>query len=127
MATRKRRSKAEIEAARKRAASARKSRLTRVHRMTVQQYDDLKSYQGGTCPICLTANGRTKALAVEHDHEVAEDCDHPIRESCIECWRGLCCGPCNQMIGRAGDDPEFFYRVIAYLTNPPARRFFHGE
>lgn len=120
-----RRTKEQMAAARKRALAARIRNLKVRHRMTLAQYEDLKDYQGGVCPLCLRANGKTKNLAVEHDHELAAECDHPVNESCIDCWRGLCCSVCNKILGHARDDPEYFYRCIAYLTNPPAQRFFH--
>jgi hypothetical protein len=116
-----RRTKAEIERAKKRRDSARKYRLKIVHHMTVEQYAGIKEFQGGVCPLCLRANGNTKALAVEHDHRIAENCDHPIDESCENCWRGITCSMCNKFLGFARDDPEFFKRFTEYLLDPPAQ------
>jgi|SRR5690242_2009491 len=111
------------------AKRARERRLERVHHMTIQQYEDLKDYQGGVCYLCRWAKGKTKALAVDHDHKRAEAmCNHdPHKESCINCWRGLLCSACNGILRTARDTVEFFKRGIEYLTRPPARRFFHGE
>ena len=97
--------------------------------MTLQQYEDLKDYQGGVCYLCRWAYGKSKNLAVDHDHQRAMDmCDHdPHKESCINCWRGLLCGSCNTILNRARSAIDFFKRGIEYLTHPPARRFFHGE
>lgn len=95
--------------------------------MTLEQYAALLLFQGGYC-MCKRANGRTKALAVEHDHKIArEQCDHPEAESCQRCWRGLCCGVCNDMLGHGRDDPAFFIRVADYLTNPPAQEWLRLE
>lgn len=75
--------------------------------ITAEQYDALYEAQGGVCAICRRANGKTKRLAVDHDHETGE-------------VRGLLCGPDNLMIGRlrvAG-----MVRALEYVHNPPARR-----
>jgi Recombination endonuclease VII len=124
-----RRTKAQIEAARKRSLSARKARLKKVHHMTLEQYEGLKAFQGGKCYLCQWATGKTKSLAVDHDHKRAREmCSHdPDKESCINCWRGLLCSPCNKLFGHARDAIAFFKRGIEYLTNPPARRFFNGD
>jgi hypothetical protein len=83
--------------------------------ITPKQYAALKAAQGGRCAVCQVATGRTKALAVDHDHEC---CPGPV--SCGKCVRGLLCGPCNQdVIGRYGIAK--LYRAIAYLLDPPAR------
>ncbi len=72
-------------------------------------YASLYAFQNGLCPLCQRATGKTKRLAVDHDHKTDD-------------VRGLLCGPCNQMLGHARDDINFFARAIAYLNNPPARR-----
>jgi hypothetical protein len=89
--------------------------------MTLEQYDELLAFQGDVCYICRRANGKTRALSVDHDHEYArEHCDHPHDESCIDCWRGLVCATCNRMLGHARDDTKVFARAIEYLLYPPA-------
>ena len=119
---RKRRTPAQMELARRRQAAARKARLKKVHRMTPEQYESLKAFQGGLCANCRRANGNTKALAVEHDHKIArEQCDHIETESCERCWRGLACSMCNKFLGFGRDDPEFFLRFYSYLIDPPAQ------
>lgn len=66
--------------------------------------------QGGRCWLCRKATGATKSLAVDHDHATNE-------------VRGRLCGPCNQFIGKLGDDPEAARRLVAYLTgDTPYRR-----
>jgi hypothetical protein len=95
---------------------ARASRLERVYSISAELYAALYEAQGGHCAFC-PATGKTKALAVDHDHAC---CNGPT--SCGKCVRGLLCGPCNQLIGRFRDDPESFRRIISYLVNPPARR-----
>ena len=117
-----RRTKAELAAAKKRALAARKRHLWIKHRMTLEQYESLKAFQGGVCPLCLRAKGISKNLAVEHDHAKARLlCEHPDIESCIECWRGLACGMCNKILGFFRDDPAMALRFYSYLTDPPAQ------
>jgi hypothetical protein len=72
-------------------------------------YESLYRFQGGYCPICRRATGKTKRLAVDHDHRTNE-------------VRGLLCSTCNQILGHARDDINFFVRAMTYLDNPPARR-----
>lgn len=75
--------------------------------MTLDEYEEIKAYQGGRCAICQRATGAYKALAVDHDHATGYD-------------RGLLCSTCNKTLGHARDDVAFFERAIQYLKNPPA-------
>lgn len=121
---RKRRTKAEMAAAQKRRESATKYRLKIRHRMTMEEYEALKEYQGGVCYICRFAKGIRRLLQVDHDHKKAKaECAHPHEESCRNCWRGLLCGTCNTMLGRARDIADVFRRAIEYLEDPPAQRW----
>lgn len=116
-----RRTKAQLEQARRRREAARKANLKARHGMTAEQYDMLLAFQQGVCYICRRATGKTRALSVDHDHAVArESCGHPHDESCIDCWRGLLCHTCNRMLGHLRDDPEAFSRAAVYLRYPPA-------
>lgn len=112
-----RRTKKEIEAAKRKSETAHKSNLKRTYGITPEEYEEIKAEQDGVCPICLRANGRTKRLAVDHDHAMVKE-GYSVRESV----RGLLCGPDNRMIGRLGDDPAALRRAADYLENPPARR-----
>ena len=129
-----RRTQAELDLARRKALAARKYHLKTKHHMTLEQYAELLAFQGGVCYTCRRANGRTKALAVEHDHKIAREVcafdprfPHPEDESCYRCWRGLACGPCNDTHAHSRDTVAFHYRCIDYLTDPPARRWLRGE
>jgi hypothetical protein len=74
-------------------------------------YWALYEFQGGKCAILrCRATGKTKALAVDHDHRCC-----PGRTSCGKCVRGLLCGPHNEMFGRNGDDPAVFRNMADYL------------
>jgi hypothetical protein len=68
--------------------------------------DYAKQYaaQGGRCALCRRATGRSRRLAQDHDHVTGLK-------------RGLLCSTCNQMLGHARDDPEFFVRSYWYLIN----------
>jgi hypothetical protein len=102
-------------------AAVKKERLARSHDVYVSKtygiplgsYALLYEAQGGQCFICRRATGRTKRLAVDHDHKTG-------------LVRGLICKPCNWLLGHSRDDPEFFDRAKAYLLNPPARKVIYG-
>lgn len=73
------------------------------------EYDRLYAAQNGTCYICTRATGKTKKLAVDHDHVTGY-------------VRGLLCGPCNKLLGHFRDDPRALVRAAFYLENPPAQQ-----
>lgn len=79
-------------------------------------YDRLYEAQGRVCALCRTATGKTKRLAVDHDHSCCSG-----KESCGRCVRGLLCGPCNDVLAVARDSADYFLGAIAYLANPPAK------
>jgi hypothetical protein len=81
--------------------------VIRTYGLAPGDYDRLYGSQNGTCALCLRATGKSKRLAVDHDHKTGA-------------VRGLLCGPCNKLIGHARDEPEFFDRAAEYLRNPPA-------
>jgi hypothetical protein len=82
-------------------------------------YWALYEFQGGRCAIFgCRATGKTKALAVDHDHSCC-----PGRTSCGKCVRGLLCGPHNEMFGRNGDDPNVFMDMADYLRFPTFLRY----
>ena len=60
--------------------------------------------QGGKCYLCgdnLPLDGDVPPF-IEHDHI----CCGPKRLGCPICRRGICCSPCNRLIGLAHDDPN---------------------
>lgn len=120
--TRKPRCTTHTRAVKKRAQINAHGRMVQItYGLTSEQYWALYEAQGGRCAICAWATGKTKRLAVDHDHELAKTHDHDPDKACPACVRGLLCGPCNQMIGRLGN--ESFVRAIEYRLDPPARRF----
>lgn len=92
----------------KKAASARNHgrQIESKYGITAEDYAALLAYQGGKCFICERARGVRRRLAVDHNHVTGE-------------VRGLLCSKCNQMLGEARDNPEFFRRAAHYLGNPP--------
>lgn len=95
------------EAQRRRKAQVHDAHVSRTFGVSRGFYDQLRALQQGVCAICRRANGRTKRLAVDHDHRTGDP-------------RGLLCGPCNQVVGVWSDDPETFRRGARYLEAPPA-------
>ncbi len=89
---------------------ARARSIERTYDISAEDAYELLLLQGGRCWLCQRATGATKSLAVDHDHVTNE-------------VRGRLCGPCNQFIGRLGDDPEAAQRLVGYLTgDTPYRR-----
>jgi hypothetical protein len=87
---------------------AHEKRVQNVYGLGDGDYDVIYKGQGGKCAICQRATGATRKLSVDHDHKTGE-------------VRGLLCRPCNNLLGHARDDTEFFERAKQYLINPPAR------
>lgn len=89
-------------------AGAHERRVQKEYGLKPGQYGEIYLSQGGTCAICRVATGATRNLSVDHDH----------RSGYV---RGLLCRPCNDLLGQARDNPDFFNRAIFYLNNPPAQ------
>lgn len=88
--------------------------------ITGEQYWALYEAQGGKCALCQVATGRTKNLAVDHDHKMAaEVCGHDPKQGCTQCVRGLLCGPCNTSL--IIHPVETLVRAINYRHDPPAQ------
>jgi len=95
--------------------AVKKARSTDQHAKRVQDvyglaegdYARIYQCQGGKCFICERATGASRRLSVDHDHKTGR-------------VRGLLCRPCNDMLGHARDDAEFFRRAVRYLMLPPA-------
>ena len=90
--------------------SDRRKHLLRKFNITLEEYNDLLSSQGGVCAICCmeeTVVRRSKSgkemLAVDHCHETGK-------------IRGLLCFKCNTALGALGDTVEDIQRVIDYLN-----------
>ncbi|APD19224.1 HNH endonuclease [Mycobacterium phage Mitti] len=108
--------------------AVRKARRQRAHERHVErqfslspeQYQALYEAQGGRCFICQHATGKSKKLAVDHEHN-RPGCDHAPDVGCPECVRCLACTTCNRIVlGRYS--VQALARAIVALVNPPARR-----
>jgi hypothetical protein len=69
------------------------------------------------CYGCGRAKGKTKRLAVDHDHRC--DAGHPPEFGCPKCIRALLCTYCNEVMGRL--DADALRRLIEVHENPPAQ------
>lgn len=99
-----------VVAARK--AATHDKRVQTVYGLGEGDYARLLAAQGGLCAGCGPESGRsgkTKRLAVDHDHLTGE-------------VRGLLCSEDNRLLGRLGDNPAPLLRLAAYLVDPPARK-----
>jgi len=88
----------------------RAQRWQRLYGITEEEYYRILEEQGGVCALCRRANGRSKMLSVDHDHDTGV-------------VRGIICSHDNAaVLGHARDEIEFFERCIDYLNSPPAVR-----
>lgn len=101
-------------------------RLETVYGITREQYDELLRFQGGRCAICRRATGRTKRLAVDHDHAQAMRDGHPHNHGCPNCVRGLVCSPCNDVLAHFRDNPTPFYSGMLYCRKSPLKAMSEG-
>jgi hypothetical protein len=95
-----------------RKAAAHERRVQATYGLEPGDYDRLLEAQGGVCAGCGPESGRsgkTKKLAVDHNHETGE-------------VRGLLCSDDNRLLGRLRDNPAPLLRLAAYLVDPPARK-----
>jgi len=120
------------------AKQAHGNRISKAFGITREIYDALYEFQKsylatlfnykgqqlrGVCYGCGKATGKTKALAVDHDHECASKngTDHVPEVGCLQCIRALLCGQCNTILGRY--DAGALRRLVEVLEDPPAQRF----
>ena len=95
------------------------NRIENLYGITSEQYWALYEAQGGRCAICQRATGKSKRLAVDHDHRAG--CGHDPKHGCPQCIRGACCTTCNViLLGRYNIDS--LARAIHYLLDPPAQK-----
>lgn len=78
--------------------------LKRQYGITIADYYDMLTAQGGRCAVCRTddpCHGRL-FFCVDHDHLTNE-------------VRGLLCDDCNLAAGKMKDDPVLLIRLADYL------------
>lgn len=80
----------------------RKHRLMNRYGISIEDYDDMLSEQGGACAVCLSTPEVDRLLCVDHSHDTGE-------------VRGLLCDKCNRAAGHCGDDPELLEALAEYL------------
>ncbi len=107
-------------AAKARSQKQHDSHIGQHYGITPKDYIDLRNYQAGKCAICCRATGRSKRLAVDHNHKCKVG--HDPKYGCPECVRGLLCSTCNKFIGWMRDDPRVGDRMARYLRDPPFQR-----
>lgn len=93
------------EEVRKRREYNRKACLKRYYGMTIEQWEELKTRQGGLCAICGSpppVKAKRDVLVVDHCHATGA-------------IRGLLCDPCNHMLGSARDNIQTLRSAIRYL------------
>lgn len=77
--------------------------LKRNFGITLETYNALLLAQDGVCAICKQSNPNKNRLAVDHNHKTGE-------------VRGLLCGPCNMLLHRIENDPEWANKAFSYLS-----------
>jgi hypothetical protein len=105
--------------------TARERRVEVTYGITEEQYQAILAVQHGGCGMCgrKTTGGERKGsrrLAVDHDHALARNHDHPEDQGCPECVRGLLCAKCNDYLGYIRDSLFAGARIHNYLAFPPA-------
>ena len=71
-------------------------------------YWQMLADQGALCPICskqLDRDARASTPCIDHDHSHC-----PGETGCSICVRSLLCNGCNQLLGKAHDDPAILRR-----------------
>lgn len=94
--------------------AAHEAYVERTYGITRVMYRVLQAFQGGRCWGCRRARGRTKRLAVDHNHRTGE-------------VRMLLCSTCNNVVGHYRDDPVALIRLGLALIDPPSRRAWTAE
>ena len=106
-------------AERRRRSNANHARyIENTYEITGEQYWALYEAQGGVCQGCRRAKGKSKRLAVDHDHK--KGCGHDPNVGCPKCIRALLCGICNKTVGYL--DADSLRRLADVLENAPAQR-----
>jgi hypothetical protein len=79
-------------------------KLKREYGLSIKDYDDLLTKQGGVCAICGTKNGNANGIRLSVDH------NHITNEI-----RGLLCSSCNTALGLFKDSVHGLNAAIHYL------------
>jgi hypothetical protein len=85
----------------------RNSYLKTTFGITLDQYEELLSRQGGVCAVCgspdtMTRRGKHTSLDVDHDHATGQ-------------VRAILCSGCNSSLGLLKEDPERIRALAEYI------------
>lgn len=80
----------------------RESKYKNNYGISIDQFNDMHSAQGGVCAICGKESTDGKSLHVDHCHDTGS-------------VRGLLCNRCNPALGALGDSVEMLSKAIRYL------------
>jgi Recombination endonuclease VII len=90
----------------------RRRELKRRFGISLEEFDDILSQQGGVCALCQgPPRGRWKRFVVDHDHQTGR-------------IRALLCLWCNSALGFAQDSPELLRSMAEYVKQhqpPPSQ------
>lgn len=76
------------------------------HGLSLRQYEEILSKQGGRCATCDSVG----SLTIDHDHKCC-----PQEYSCGKCVRGILCSKCNAALGQVNDDVKVLKKMVEYL------------
>lgn len=84
--------------------AGRAGHLKRKYGITLDQYDEMLTAQGGCCAVCGREPRPDIALHVDHDHQTGR-------------IRGILCFRCNNSLGDLDDDPVLLRKAAGYLSS----------
>lgn len=87
----------------RKAISDRRSHLKRTYNITVEEYDEMLTAQGGVCAICGRAPRDDISLHVDHCHDTGD-------------IRGILCFRCNNALGDFGHDGRLLQAAADYVN-----------
>ena len=88
-----------------------KRNLSRLYKITNQQYEVMLAEQNGCCAIChRPASDFKRAFSVDHNHSC---CAAP--PTCGRCNRGLLCPTCNSALHSIERDRSWLSSAVSYL------------
>jgi len=102
---------------RRRSIAAHARRIEETYGITGDEYWSIYESQDGRCYVCQRAKGKSRRLAVDHDHH--KGCGHDPKKGCRQCVRALLCTFCNDVIGKL--DEASLARAVHVLKHAPAQ------